>query len=84
MGSKVATRLPSTGVKVAKMANHMEVGDTFDKYDTRDTLLNGAVWRGGGCGVVARRKQGDHDDHRGGKVITRLPSTGGKVIKMLM
>jgi hypothetical protein len=39
VGSKVATRLPSTGVKAAKMANHMEIGDTSDTLDSIDILL---------------------------------------------
>ena len=36
---KMATRLPSTGVKAAKMANHMEIGDTSDTLDSIDILL---------------------------------------------
>jgi hypothetical protein len=42
VGSKVATRLPSTGLKMAKMANLMQMGDTCDRHDTLDTLLSGA------------------------------------------
>ena len=41
MGSKMATRLPSTGLKMPKMATLMENGDTCDRCDTLDTL--GAV-----------------------------------------
>jgi hypothetical protein len=37
-GSKVATRVPSTGVKRAKGANLMVMGDTCDSNDTLDTL----------------------------------------------
>ena len=48
LGSKVATRLPSTGLKRAKMANYMEMGDTSDSYDTCDTLLSVAAGRVGG------------------------------------
>ena len=46
-GSKVATRLPCTGLKMAKMANLMEMGDTSDGCDRVDTLLSGAGRRGG-------------------------------------
>jgi hypothetical protein len=38
--SKMATRVPSTGLKMAKMANHMEMGDTSDTLDGIDTLLS--------------------------------------------
>ena len=37
VGSKMATRLPSTGVKMAKMATYMEMGDTSDSNDRVDT-----------------------------------------------
>ena len=48
VGSKVATRVPSTGLKMAKRANLMQTGDTCDTNDTLDTLLSGAGWRGDG------------------------------------
>jgi hypothetical protein len=37
VGSKMATRVPSTGLKMAKMANLMEMGDTSDTLDTLDS-----------------------------------------------
>jgi hypothetical protein len=40
--SKMATRLPSTGLKMAKMANLMVMSDTFDRYDTMDSVLSSA------------------------------------------
>jgi hypothetical protein len=46
-GSKMATRLPSTGLKMAKMANHMEMGDTCDTLDRIDDLASDAGRRGG-------------------------------------
>jgi len=42
VGSKVATCLPSTGLKMAKMATYMEMGDTCDTLDGIDTWLSGA------------------------------------------
>ena len=52
-GSKVATRLPSTGLKMAKMANRMETGDTCDTLYRNDGLPRDA---GRPCGW--RRRQG--------------------------
>jgi hypothetical protein len=43
----MATRLPSTGLKMAKMANHMEMGDTCDTLDRIDDLASDAGRRGG-------------------------------------
>jgi hypothetical protein len=40
VGSKVATRVPSTGLKMAKMANLMEMGDTSDTLDRSVTLAD--------------------------------------------
>ena len=45
--SKMATRLPSTGLKMAKMANHTENGDTCDRCDTFGAVA-GWPWRLGG------------------------------------
>jgi hypothetical protein len=36
---KVIMRLPSTGGKVIKMLTYMEMGDTFDRYDTVDAVV---------------------------------------------
>jgi hypothetical protein len=47
VGSKVATRLPSTGLKMAKMANLMQMGDTCDTLDSIDTFRSRAGRRGG-------------------------------------
>jgi hypothetical protein len=38
---KVATRVPSTGLKMAKLANLREMGDTLDTLDTLDTQAGG-------------------------------------------
>jgi hypothetical protein len=40
-GGKVIRRLPSTGGKVIKMITYMEMGDTFDRCDTLDSLAGG-------------------------------------------
>ena len=42
----MATRLPRSGLKMAKMANLMVMGDSCDRRDTLDTWLSGAGWRG--------------------------------------
>ena len=47
VGSKVATHLPSTGVKGAKGANLMGNSAAFAVFAGLDTLLSGAERRGG-------------------------------------
>jgi hypothetical protein len=61
--SKMATRLPSTGLKMAKTANYTEMGDTSDTLDRIDTLVSGAGWRDSWRRRQAARGQGDQGDH---------------------
>ena len=56
VGSKVATRLPSTRLKMTKMATRMQNGDTSDRCDTYDRFGAGAAGRAGGEGI--RRNDG--------------------------
>jgi hypothetical protein len=63
-GGKVATRLPSTGVKAAKGANHMENGAAFAAFANLLVMLGSGA---GGAGGGAARGQDDHGDHAGGQ-----------------
>ena len=54
---KVATRLPSTGLKMAKMATLMENGDTYDICDTIDTgRVRPRPCGDGGSRVLSKRE----------------------------